>query len=156
MIEVVQGGSPLVLGLPHTGTDVPSDIWGRLNDTGRGLADTDWHIHDLYDGLVDDVTSVRTPLHRYVIDVNRDPGGDSLYPGQNTTTLVPLTDFDGVPIWRTEPDAGDVAERTARYHAPYHAALETELARVRAQPPSTPRGLASRLIESFRFSTVPH
>ena len=93
MIEVTQGSSPLVLGLPHTGTDVPAEVAQHLNDRGQALADTDWHIHDLYAGLVEGVTTVRTPIHRYVIDVNRDPEGVSLYPGQNTTTLVPLTDL---------------------------------------------------------------
>jgi len=73
MIEVTQGVSPLVLGLPHTGTDVPPEIWADLNANGQILADTDWHIHDIYSGLVPDLTTVRTPIHRYVIDVNRDP-----------------------------------------------------------------------------------
>ncbi|MFV1591864.1 N-formylglutamate deformylase [Phaeobacter sp. JH20_36] len=134
MIEVTQGSSPLVLGLPHTGTDVPAGIWECLNDTGRALADTDWHIHDLYSGLAEDITTVRTPIHRYVIDVNRDPAGTSLYPGQNTTTLVPLTDFDGLPIWREgqEPDEAEIARRRDAYHAPYHAALMAELERVKA------------------------
>ena len=134
MIEVSRGETPLVLGLPHTGTEVPEDIRKRLNETGKVLADTDWHIHALYQGLVEDVTTVRTPIHRYVIDVNRDPAGASLYPGQNTTGLVPLTDFDGNPIWREgcAPDEGEIARRRESYHAPYHAALAAELARVTA------------------------
>ena len=132
MIEVTQGTSPLILGLPHTGTEVPAEVAKDLNEVGRGLADTDWHIHDLYAGLVEGVTTVRTPIHRYVIDVNRDPEGVSLYPGQNTTTLVPLTDFDGNPIWSTEPDAAEIARRRDAYHAPYHAVLEGEMARVAA------------------------
>ncbi|KII17465.1 N-formylglutamate deformylase [Phaeobacter sp. S60] len=133
MIEVIQGASPLVLGLPHTGTDVPPDIWECLNETGRALADTDWHIHDLYSGLAEEVTTVRTPIHRYVIDVNRDPAGISLYPGQNTTTLVPLTDFDGLPIWQDgkEPDEAEITRRRDAYHTPYHAALEAEMQRVK-------------------------
>ncbi|MEO3477775.1 N-formylglutamate deformylase [Phaeobacter sp. CAU 1743] len=135
MIEVTRGSSPLVLGLPHTGTDVPEGIRAGLNEVGRALADTDWHIHDLYAGLVEGVTTVRTPVHRYAIDVNRDPAGVSLYPGQNTTTLVPLTDFDGRPIWMAgaEPDEAEIARRRDAYHAPYHAALAAELERVRAQ-----------------------
>ena len=60
MIEVTRGSAPLVLGLPHTGTDVPPDIWAGLNEVGRALADTDWHIHDLFAGLVEEVTTVRT------------------------------------------------------------------------------------------------
>jgi len=132
MIEVYQGSSPLVLGLPHTGTEVPEDIRANLNARGRGLADTDWHIHDLYAGLAEGVTTVRTPIHRYAIDVNRDPSGVSLYPGQNTTTLVPLTDFDGNPIWEHEPDAAEITRRRDTYHAPYHAALTAEMERVKA------------------------
>ncbi|MCL6284856.1 N-formylglutamate deformylase [Ruegeria sp. 2012CJ41-6] len=134
MIEVVRGDSPLVLGLPHTGTRIPDDVLSRLNATGQAMADTDWHIDRLYDGLLAGTTTVRTPIHRYVIDVNRDPAGISLYPGQNTTTLCPLTDFDGSPIYRPgmEPDAGEIARRRESYHAPYHVALTAELERLRA------------------------
>ena len=132
-IEITRGDSPLVLGLPHTGTDLPPEIATRLNDTGRALSDTDWHIHTLHDGLAAGVTTVRQTVHRYVIDVNRDPTGASLYPGQNTTGLVPLTDFDGHPIWSRPPDATEIAARRAAHHAPYHAALRAELDRVRAR-----------------------
>lgn len=132
MIEVHQGEGPIVLGLPHTGTEVPDDIRASLNDRGRELSDTDWHIHDLYAGLLDDATTVRTPIHRYVIDVNRPPDGESLYPGQNTTGLVPLTDFDGRPIWETPPDDAEIERRRDAYHAPYHAALAAGLDRVKA------------------------
>jgi len=130
-VEVYQGTGPIVLGLPHTGTYVPDAIADRLNENGRLLADTDWHIDQLYAGLLPQVTTVRAVFHRYVIDANRDPEGQSLYPGQNTTTLVPVTDFDGHPIWNTPPNAAEVAARRAAFHAPYHAALSAELARVR-------------------------
>lgn len=130
-VEIVKGDGPIVLGLPHTGTYVPADILADLNERGRGLDDTDWHIHTLYDGLVPDVTSVRATFHRYVIDANRDPSGVSLYPGQNTTSLVPLTDFDGRDIWTKEPDAAATEERRAMFHAPYHAALKAEIERVK-------------------------
>lgn len=134
LFETHQGTSPLILACPHTGTDVPADIWERLNDNGRILADTDWHIHKLYDGLLPDVTTVRATFHRYVIDANRDPAGISLYPGQNTTGLIPETDFDGKPIWKDgqAPTEADIALRLAGFHAPYHAALAAEIARVKA------------------------
>ncbi|MCR9114840.1 MAG: N-formylglutamate deformylase, partial [Rhodobacteraceae bacterium] len=100
-------------------------------DTGKALADTDWNIHKLYDGLLADATVVRATFHRYVIDANRDPSGQSLYPGQNTTGLVPLTDFDGQEIWHVPPSGGEVEHRRETWHAPYHAALQAELERVR-------------------------
>ncbi len=134
VFEIRRGASPVILAFPHTGTDVPAAIWERLNDNGRRLADTDWHIHRLYDGLLTDATTVRATFHRYVIDANRDPAGTSLYPGQNTTGLVPETDFDGQAIWRDgeEPTGGDIAARLRDFHAPYHAALAAEIARVKA------------------------
>jgi N-formylglutamate deformylase len=131
-VELVQGTSPVILGLPHTGTHVPPEIWARLNESGRLLADTDWHIHRLYEGLLPGATTVRALFHRYVIDGNRDPQDTSLYPGQNTTGLVPLTDFDGEPIWQSEPDSQEIAGRLAQFHAHYHTALAAEIERVKA------------------------
>jgi N-formylglutamate deformylase len=130
-VEVFQGDSPVVLGLPHTGTFVPDEIMADLNPYGRGLDDTDWHIHTLYDGVLVGVSTVRATFHRYVIDANRDPSGVSLYPGQNTTGLVPLTDFDGNDIWINPPNKAAVKARQKAFHTPYHAALEAELERVR-------------------------
>jgi N-formylglutamate deformylase len=134
-VEVISGDGPVILGQPHGGTFVPPAIAGRLNDTGRLLADTDWHIGQLYDGLLPGATVVRATFHRYVIDANRDPSGHSLYPGQNSTGLCTLTDFDGKPIWKdaAEPNAGDITTRVAKFHRPYHAALEKEIERVKAK-----------------------
>lgn len=130
-VSVHQGTGPIVLGLPHTGTFAPDDIAAALNENGRKLADTDWHIDQLYADLLPDLTTVTANFHRYVIDANRDPAGASLYPNQNTTTLVPLTDFDGKDIWITPPTETDIARRRTTFHAPYHAALQAELTRVR-------------------------
>ena len=132
-VEVTVGDSPIVLGMPHTGVWLPADVTARLNDRGRALADTDWRIDQLYDGLLPGATIVRATFHRYLIDANRDPTGQSLYPGQNTTGLTPLTDFDGEPIWTEPPTEAEIAARLTQYHAPYHAALAEQLARVRAQ-----------------------
>ena len=132
-VEIIRGEGPVVLGFPHTGTNVPDEILARLNERGKQLSDTDWHIHRLYAGLLPDVTTVRATFHRYVIDANRDPSGTSLYPGQNTTGLIPHIDFDNNPLWRAgeEPTDKDIAERLERFHQPYHAALASELERVR-------------------------
>ncbi len=129
-VEVARGDGPVVLAFPHAGTLVPDAVHAALNARGRILADTDWHIDRLYAGLRADVTTVRATFHRYVIDANRDTAGGVLYPGQNTTGLIPLTDFDGRDIWQAPPDARALAERVDRFHAPYHRALRAELERV--------------------------
>jgi formiminoglutamase len=130
---VEEGDGPVILGMPHTGTWLPEAVIDALNPTGRLLADTDWHIDRLYAGLLRGATTVRATFHRYVIDANRDPAGASLYPGQNTTGLVPLTDFEGRPIWASPPDEAETARRLAAFHAPYHAALAAQVARVKAR-----------------------
>ena len=133
-VEVFRGDSPVILGLPHTGTFVPPAIFNRLTPLGQTLCDTDWHVERLYDNLLTGATTVRATFHRYVIDANRDPAGVSLYPGQNTTGLVPETDFDGKAIWKNgeAPGEADIAYRLANFHAPYHAALAAEVERVKA------------------------
>lgn len=133
--SVTKGDGPIVLGQPHGGTFVPADLFARLNPNGQGLSDTDWHINRLYDGLLDRVTVVQSHVHRYVIDANRDPAGVSLYPGQNTTTLCPTSDFDGEAIWQDgqAPSEDEILSRRAAYHTPYHAALREELDRVKAK-----------------------
>ncbi len=130
-VEVQQGTSPIILGFAHTGTFLPRDIKANLNERGLQCTDTDWHIEKLYADLLPDCTTVRSTTHRYAIDVNRDPSGASLYPGQNTTGLVPLTDFDGLPIWNTEPDDLEIERRRLTYHQPYHDALAAEMSRVK-------------------------
>ena len=114
LVEICEGDSPVILGLPHTGTFLPAEIVARLNARGQLLADTDWHIHRLYDGLLPGATTVRATFHRYVIDANRGADDASLYPGQNTTGLVPLTDFDGRPIWTEPPTEDDIADRSVQ------------------------------------------
>ncbi len=132
---VTRGDSPIILGMPHGGTWLPDGLTARLNDTGRKLADTDWHIDRLYDGLLPGVTTVAATFHRYAIDANRDPDGTSLYPGQNTTELCPTTDFDGLPIWvpGQEPSQDEILVRRDAFHAAYHAALRAEVDRVRTR-----------------------
>ena len=131
--EVRSGDGPLLLAQPHGGLEIPQAIEARLNAAGLARADTDWHITRLYDGLVDNVTIVSTPLHRYVIDANRDPVDRSLYPGQNTTSLCPTTTFDGDPIYvdGQAPDADEIRRRQQLYHQPYHDAIDEQLLRIR-------------------------
>ncbi len=135
IVGVRPGGSPLILSMPHPGTGLVPEVAERLNETGLAVPDTDWWMPRLYDVADDlDPTVVEAKLSRYVIDVNRDPEGVPLYPGQATTGLCPDTTFDGAPIYKpgTEPDAAEIARRRDRYFAPYHDALSAEIERVRA------------------------
>ena len=105
-VEVLEKNGPVILGQPHGGIFLPPELSKRLNERGLELADTDWHINRLYDGLLQAATVVQATFSRYVIAANRDPSGASLYPGQNTTGLCPTTDFEGKTIYHKgeEPD----------------------------------------------------
>jgi formiminoglutamase len=131
--DVTIGQGPVILAQPHSGIAIPEAIYQRLNPEGQARADTDWHLSQLYAGLLDDATIVGTPVHRYVIDANRDPTDASLYPGQNTTSLCPTTSFEGTPIYLDgqAPSADEIAQRQRDYHQPYHDALREQLERVR-------------------------
>lgn len=135
-LEVTRGDAPLVVSFPHTGAEIPPDIEARLVSPWLARKDADWWIHRLYDFAADQgATLVRTAISRTVIDVNRDPSGASLYPGQATTELCPTTTFDGEPLYKDGqgPDAAEIARRRAAYFEPYHAALSAELERLRAR-----------------------
>lgn len=134
-VSISSGDSCLVLTMPHTGTWLPPEVFYSLNENGQSLSDTDWHVDQLYADLVPSATIIRANFHRYLIDANRDPTGRSLYPGQNTTGLCPVTDFDGLPIYLDdkEPDRLDIQGRLSNFHAPYHEAIEAELARIKKQ-----------------------
>lgn len=128
-VTVIRGEGPVILGQPHSGLFIPDDIRAALNERGRSLIDTDWHVDRLYDGLLPGASVVRANFHRYVIDANRDPSGASLYPGQNTTGLVPEVTFDGEQIWTRPPSEAEIGRRLALYHAAYHRALTAEIDR---------------------------
>ncbi len=135
-LVVQRGEVPLVVSFPHTGIDLPADMTARLVSPWLARKDADWYVDRLYAmALALGATTVRTAISRTVIDVNRDPSGTSLYPGQVTTALCPTSTFDGEPLYAVgqEPSAAEVLERRARYFDPYHEALAAELERLRAR-----------------------
>ena len=125
--------APLIVSIPHAGTDLLG-FEPDFVDPWLARKDADWRLDALYDFVAPlGATLLRTRLSRSVIDVNRDPSGASLYPGQATTELVPTTTFDGEPLYRPgrAPDAAEIDERRRLYFDPYHAALRSEVARLR-------------------------
>jgi N-formylglutamate deformylase len=130
---VRRGDRPLVVSIPHAGTELLGFEPAFVNPW-LARKDADWRLDELYDFVASlGATVVRTRLSRSIIDVNRDPGGASLYPGQPTTELVPKTTFDGEPLYRSgrAPEAAEIAERRRLYFDPYHATLADEIASLR-------------------------
>jgi N-formylglutamate deformylase len=138
-LTVRRGAAPLLLCMPHTGTEIPPSIVAGLNSLWLARKDTDWWIDRLYafaEAL--DASVVRTAVSRTVIDPNRDPSGASLYPGQATTGLCPTSTFDGERLYRggAEPGAEQIAARRQEFFEPYHHAVQREITRLRALHPA--------------------
>ena len=134
-LEIHRGEAPLLLCFPHTGTEVPAELEAGFVSPWLARKDADWWIDLLYAFAHDlGATTVRTCISRSVIDCNRDPSGASLYPGQTTTELCPTTTFDNEPLYVGDvPDEAEIARRRERYFDPYHAAIASEIGRLRAR-----------------------
>src|SRR3546814_18737078 len=132
-LRVHRGEAPLVVAVPHGGIGL-AGLEDAFVSPWRARLDTDWWVEDLYAFVRDlGATTVATGISRSVIDMNRDPSGASLYPGQATTELCPTTTFDGDPLYRgAAPDAGEIARRKRAFFEPYPRALAAEVARLRA------------------------
>ena len=128
-----RGAGPLLISAPHVGLELPAEIAAALSARGRELIDTDWDADRLYPFAgAFGATVLRARWSRYVVDLNRDPSGASLYPGARTTGLCATETFEGEPLYESgrEPDPAEIAARRARYFDPYHAALREELTRI--------------------------
>lgn len=137
IFRLEQGSAPLLISLPHDGSHIPDDIAARMHPKARRSADTDWHVSRLYAPLAQALgASLLRPLaSRYVVDLNRPADGHALYPGRRETGLVSTIGFDGEPLYTAaggEPDGSEIQRRVNDYWRPYHAALQQELARLRA------------------------
>ena len=128
------GRVPLLVSMPHTGTHIPPDLMKRMTPAALAMPDTDWHLEKLYDFLEDIGASMLVATHsRYVVDLNRPPDNANLYPGQDTTPLVPIDTFHRKPLYKAgaEPGEAEIAERVAEWWQPYHAKLADEIERLR-------------------------
>lgn len=120
---------PLLVSIPHTGLRMPPEVARDLaSDEMRAGAMADWHLDSLYAFLPElGIDVIHAVYHRFVIDLNRPPQAQPLYPGRFETTLVPLETFQGEPVYARPPSPQEVKRRLELYHAPYHAALAHRL-----------------------------
>jgi N-formylglutamate deformylase len=116
---------PLVVSIPHTGTQLPAEIAAELaSDEMRRQPMTDWHLDRLYDFLPDlGATTLCAVYSRFIVDLNRAPVPQALYPGRFETGLVPEQTFQGETIYAKRPEPDAIEERKRSYHVPYHAQL---------------------------------
>jgi N-formylglutamate deformylase len=136
IFDFVPGTTPVLISVPHAGTEIPAEMAARMTGEALELPDTDWHVPLLYDFARHIGAGLIVAKHsRYVIDLNRDPSGKPLYPGADNTELVPLTTFGRDAVYRSglAPDDDEVAQRVARFWRPYHHKVASELEALKAR-----------------------
>ncbi|MDI9221052.1 N-formylglutamate deformylase [Pantoea sp. EA-12] len=129
------GRLPLLVSIPHAGTQLTPEVDAGLSDAARGLPDTDWHIPLLYDFVRDLGASVLIGHYsRFVIDLNRPADNQPLYTTA-TTGLYPETLFDGTPTFAEgkTPSASARQGYLDNIWQPYHQQIQQELARLKAE-----------------------
>lgn len=128
------GTLPLLISIPHDGRALVPGMADRMTEAGRDLADTDWHVAELYALAAEQGAHLLVANYsRYVVDLNRPPDDTALYDGQVSTGLCPLQTFTGADIYQPgqEPDATERDERRDRYWRPYHDMLRAVLGSIR-------------------------
>lgn len=134
--EFHRGTGPLLISIPHAGTEVPAPLFERLSPVARELPDTDWYVDQLYADARDLGASIlKANYSRYVVDLNRAADSAALYESDPTSPVCPTHTFAGEPLYAKGdvPDAREISERVASYWQPYHDRIVTELARLKAE-----------------------
>ena len=134
--QLTQGSSPLLVSIPHMGTEIPSELHALYAGRALAVEDTDWHLDRLYGFAASLGASVLQPRYsRYVIDLNRPPDDTPMYPGASNTELCPTRFFNGEALYAdgAAPSREEQLRRRAQYWQPYHDALSGELARLKRE-----------------------
>jgi N-formylglutamate deformylase len=136
MFDLNLRDGPLIISAPHPGRVIPEPIANDLTPDALAQPDADHAVHMLYDFAADIGATTITATHsRYVVDLNRAPDDQPLYPGQFGSGLVPTESFDGAALYKTgrEPDAAARARRVETYWRPYHDELSKLVSQIRAR-----------------------
>lgn len=135
--------APLIVEVPHAGTEVPPEIADTLAASERDLLrDADLFVDELYAGATAyGAVLLRARMSRYVVDLNR-------YEHDVDATAVPglgcaRTNLPRGVIWRETTEGApalrrpltpaEFAARVERYYKPYHRALAAEIESLRAR-----------------------
>ena len=109
--------SPLVISIPHSGTDIPQDIAPLCNLASK-REHTDWALTELVVPLLE--TTLAATVSRYIVDVNRFKPRN----GKATQPIIPRIDEKGNPLFYNYPSKQKQADWLERYYTPYYSHLE--------------------------------
>ena len=109
--------SPLVISIPHSGTDIPQDIDSLCNLAAK-REHTDWALPELVAPLLE--TTLVATVSRYIVDVNRFKPRT----GKATQPIIPRIDELGHQLFYNYPSKQKQVDWLERYYVPYYLHLE--------------------------------
>ena len=112
--------SPLVISIPHSGTDIPQDIAPLCNLSAK-REHTDWALQELVAPLSE--TTLAATVSRYIVDVNRFKSRT----GKATQPIIPRIDEVGQQLFTNYPSKQKQADWLEQYYTPYYLHLENLL-----------------------------
>ncbi|MCA9614731.1 MAG: N-formylglutamate amidohydrolase [Sandaracinus sp.] len=134
---------PVLVEVPHSGLTVPSELVPSIDAPRDGvLRDSDLYVDELYaDAPQKGASMLVAHASRYVVDLNRaaddvdlDTVPDHPAPrGIQPRGVVWRMTTDGRALMRRPLTYAELEQRLSRFHRPYHAALRSELTRLRAR-----------------------
>jgi N-formylglutamate deformylase len=130
--------SPIILSVPHCGTAFPDDIAQEYEQELLPPDDTDWFVDRLYSFAAESgITIIYARYSRWIIDLNRNPNGQSLYnDGRIITALCPTTNFLGQPVYKDKRHSvvpEKVNRRRILYFEPYYNKIQELLDNAKAR-----------------------
>ena len=119
---------PFLVSIPHGGTQMPSEVEG-MSCIGRAdvLEDGDAFTREIYDVAEGVRFVLKADVARAFVDLNR---AENDLPPANPDGVVKSKTCYNKPIYLPgrEPDGPIVEKLLARYHRPYHRAIQQTLA----------------------------
>ncbi len=132
--EFHSGSVPLLISMPHSGTQLTPEVEQGLTPAAQALPDTDWFIPTLYQSAEKlGVSMISANYSRYVVDLNRPVDDKPLYTTK-TTGLFPEILFDSTPVFADgkAPSAQDRERYKQQIWHPYHDQIASELERLKS------------------------
>ena len=115
-----QSNSPLVISIPHSGTDIPQDIAPLCNLAAK-REHSDWALPELVSPLSE--ATLAATVSRYIVDVNRFKSRT----GKATQPIIPRIDEVGQQLFTNYPSKQKQADWLEQYYTPYYLHLENLL-----------------------------
>jgi formiminoglutamase len=143
--DFVQGTTPLLISMPHVGTELPDAVRDGLVPEARDLRDTDWHLPRLYDFAREMGASILSARYsRFAIDLNRSSDDKPLYQTA-TTGLYPDVLFEGTQLFQP----GKAPDAAARIKATFGFAMLFDAHSIKGEIPR----LFDGLLPDFNIGT---